>query len=123
MTRGRCGSLLLHRDGLAPSTPCRSPGALRSALTGGASEVASQSAVRRMNDGPFATAYCSRRSLDWIFRFCLDPPIVVGEPCGRVLLFHVSEAAAAIGIGVVGLDLDLLGKIRDRAIIIVIVRV
>ena len=26
---GRCGSLLLHRDGLAPSTPCRSPGALR----------------------------------------------------------------------------------------------
>src|SRR5580700_253533 len=30
MTRGRCGSLLLHRDGLAPPTPCRSPGALRS---------------------------------------------------------------------------------------------
>ena len=27
MTRGRCGSLLLHRKGLAPSTPCRSPGA------------------------------------------------------------------------------------------------
>ena len=27
MTRGRCGSLLLHCDGLAPSTPCRSPGA------------------------------------------------------------------------------------------------
>jgi hypothetical protein len=29
MTQGRCGSLLLHRDGLTPSTPCRSPGALR----------------------------------------------------------------------------------------------
>src|ERR1700730_6497281 len=28
MTRGRCGSLCLHRNGLAPSTPCRSPGAL-----------------------------------------------------------------------------------------------
>jgi hypothetical protein len=27
--RGRCGSLLLYREGLAPSTPCRSPGALR----------------------------------------------------------------------------------------------
>src|ERR1700692_3822627 len=27
--QGRCGSLLLHRKGLAPSTPCRSPGALR----------------------------------------------------------------------------------------------
>ena len=25
--RGRCGSLLLHRSGLAPPTPCRSPGA------------------------------------------------------------------------------------------------
>ena len=28
--RGRCGSLLLHRGGLSPPTPCRSPGALRS---------------------------------------------------------------------------------------------
>ena len=28
-TRGRCGSLLLHRDGLPSSTPCRSPGAHR----------------------------------------------------------------------------------------------
>jgi hypothetical protein len=27
--RGRCGSLILHRSGLAPPTPCRSPGALR----------------------------------------------------------------------------------------------
>src|SRR5439155_27028610 len=27
--RGRCGSLLLHRSGLEPPTPCRSPGALR----------------------------------------------------------------------------------------------
>src|SRR5690349_13080291 len=27
MTRGQCGSLLLHCNGLAPSTPCRSPGA------------------------------------------------------------------------------------------------
>jgi hypothetical protein len=26
---GRCGLLLLHRVGLAPTTPCRSPGALR----------------------------------------------------------------------------------------------
>src|SRR5580692_7665205 len=27
--RGRCGSLHLHRVGLSPTTPCRSPGALR----------------------------------------------------------------------------------------------
>src|SRR4029077_13152334 len=26
--RGQCGSLLLHCNGLSPSTPCRSPGAL-----------------------------------------------------------------------------------------------
>ena len=26
--QGRCGSLLLHRDGLSPSIPCRSPGAV-----------------------------------------------------------------------------------------------
>ena len=36
--RHRCGSLLLHRDGLAPSTPCRSPGALRSAPNSGHSQ-------------------------------------------------------------------------------------
>ena len=29
MTRGRCGSLPLHRSGLSPPTSCRSPGALR----------------------------------------------------------------------------------------------
>src|SRR3977135_1406741 len=38
MTRGRCGSLLLHRDGLAPSTPCRSPRALRSTPVNGHSQ-------------------------------------------------------------------------------------
>jgi len=27
ITRGQCGSLLLHRDGLPPSASCRSPGA------------------------------------------------------------------------------------------------
>ena len=27
--RGRCGLLVLHHSGLAPPTPCRSPGALR----------------------------------------------------------------------------------------------
>jgi hypothetical protein len=40
MTRGRCGSLLLHHDGLAPSTPCWSPGALRSAPINGHSQTA-----------------------------------------------------------------------------------
>ena len=41
--RGRCGSLLLHRSGLSPPTPCRSPGALPRflvlSLIGASSEV------------------------------------------------------------------------------------
>src|SRR6266403_3700688 len=49
MTRGRCGSLLLHRDGLAPSTPCRSPGALR--FTPELGHCSSQSArLKRANN-------------------------------------------------------------------------
>ena len=32
MTRGRCGSLLLHRGGLAPPTSCRPPGAPENGL-------------------------------------------------------------------------------------------
>jgi hypothetical protein len=50
MTRGRCGSLLLHRDGLAPSTPCRSPGALRITLHSHVNadmQVRSVSTIRR----------------------------------------------------------------------------
>src|SRR5450755_4149039 len=57
MTRGRCGSLLLHRDGLAPSTPCRSPGALRSTLINGHSQSPSaclKSAYRRELSKPIA---------------------------------------------------------------------
>jgi hypothetical protein len=34
MTRGRCGSLLLHRKRLALSTPCRSPSASRTDIVG-----------------------------------------------------------------------------------------
>ena len=33
--RGQCGSLFLHRSGLAPPTPCRSPGAPTTILTWG----------------------------------------------------------------------------------------
>src|SRR5450755_655338 len=50
MTRGRCGSLLLHRDGLAPSTPCRSPGALRSTLINGHSQSPS-TCLKGANNG------------------------------------------------------------------------
>src|SRR5229473_748405 len=53
----------------------------------------------------------------------LDRLVVVGESCLLVLLSSIGGAAEAIGIGVVGLDLDLSGKIGDRAIKIALVRV
>ena len=40
-----------------------------------------------------------------------------------VLFSRMGRAAVAIGFGVVGLDLDLSGKIGDRAIKIALVRV
>src|ERR1700680_4280426 len=40
MTRGRCGSLLLHRNGLAPSALCRSPGAPDSGRSSGRQQPA-----------------------------------------------------------------------------------
>src|SRR5262249_47685948 len=41
ITRGRCSSLLLHRDGLPPSTFCRSPGAPVHSIKGGGADSAS----------------------------------------------------------------------------------
>src|SRR5207253_11438961 len=53
----------------------------------------------------------------------LDRPVIVGERCIVVLLSRISCAAEAIGVGVIGLDLDLSGKVGDRAIKIALVRV
>src|SRR5450631_4769174 len=50
MTRGRCGWLLLNQNGLAPSTPCRSPGALRSTLLNGHSQSLS-ACLKGANNG------------------------------------------------------------------------
>ena len=50
MTRGQCGSLLLHCDGLAPSTPCRSPGAPRLDPKGAKRERDSERAHRRTGE-------------------------------------------------------------------------
>jgi hypothetical protein len=60
--RGRCGSLILHRNGLAPYTPCRSPGALANVCHGvndGAAALllASPEAAKNM------VSYRSRASL------------------------------------------------------------
>src|SRR5207244_11368535 len=54
--RGRCGSLLLPRSGLAPPTPCRSPGALRvlHAQPRSRVSVARLSRSRALRAAPFA---------------------------------------------------------------------
>src|SRR6516164_5165485 len=60
MTRGRCGSLLLHRKRLALSTPCRSPGASHneSALPR-AADV--ELTLEEVCVGPIADTQCERR--------------------------------------------------------------
>ena len=63
MTRGRCGSLRLHRRGLSPHTSCRSPGAPvhpnRRARQCGSSEVARTPGVHQANQmaGPKLGAF------------------------------------------------------------------
>src|SRR5205823_3606434 len=56
--RGRRGSLLLHRSGLAPPTPCRSPGALRvsHAQPGSAVSVVHVRRVRKRPTFPTVSA-------------------------------------------------------------------
>src|SRR5450755_441214 len=79
MTRGRCGSLLLHRDGLAPSTPCRSPGALRSTPESGLTQYSRlKGAVRDIGNarghktkGRLIRLYAKLRAE--IRRLCLEP--------------------------------------------------
>lgn len=50
--RGRCGSLFLHRSGLPPPTPCRSPGA-PTVMLGRARRLERES-ICGPNDHPFA---------------------------------------------------------------------
>src|SRR5476649_1420200 len=63
MTRGRCGSLLLHRDGLAPSTPCRSPGALRFAPDSGPRQTSRACLKRAINNGLMLCSIDQRYSM------------------------------------------------------------
>src|SRR4029077_7344683 len=59
ITRGRCGSLLLHRDGLPPSTFCRSPGAPVHSIRTGSRNGPEQSSSLATIDAP---ARCGTRS-------------------------------------------------------------
>src|SRR5262249_39705654 len=84
--RGRCRSLLLHRSGLAPPTPCRSPGALRvlpapprihsfcryvetrrkCPLTAGFSNASFESLVLRKGRRPISgRSLCGKKSRSW----------------------------------------------------------
>src|SRR5688572_3227860 len=80
--RGRCGSLLLHRSGLAPPTPCRSPGAL--------SITADQLTLRsdiKLTDSPlrnFVTTLFLDDSQESAFTF--NPPVCSINFCHSLLL-------------------------------------
>ena len=70
--RGRCGSLLRHRVGLAPTTRCRSPGALRKILDTtfscphyGAGYVVSYTELPIADSGSEYCECCKRRILQW----------------------------------------------------------
>src|SRR5206468_3927443 len=76
--RGRCGSLLLHRSGLAPPTPCRSPGALR-VLHGRSPPANTREGSERGADGLVS---CRDRSLGGAISFGRDL-------CGRSIVHAV----------------------------------
>src|ERR671932_762438 len=59
--RGQCGSLDLHRRGLAPPTPCRSPGALPLAKSARAAARAAKR-ERRVAARGIARNQAARRS-------------------------------------------------------------
>src|SRR4051812_11090532 len=63
MTRGRCGSLLLHRNGLAPSALCRSPGAPDSGLSSNdnrSAPIGPEAAIRE----PYSITSSARARID-----------------------------------------------------------
>src|SRR5262249_40642101 len=62
MTRGRCGSLRLHRKGLAPSTPCRSPGASHNE-SGLLPKADSDESITDVAEGPFPDSCSAANSL------------------------------------------------------------
>src|SRR5438876_6030287 len=88
MTRGRCGSLLLHRDGLAPSTPCRSPGALRSSPGNGHRSMRSarlKGANRRHRQvGQPVKTRLDCRLIHRTVSYGLDLPAMPQEPPSRI---------------------------------------
>src|SRR5262245_48996295 len=76
MTRGRCGSLFLHRDGLAPSTPFGSPGAHRFTP-----ETGHNQDDRRQRSSRMATSLSRSVSATLFNRVCrLIKPIFSGRP-------------------------------------------
>ena len=78
--RGRCGSLPLHRVGLAPTTPCRSPGALRILSRGGISDTNRGGIFRRAG----IRLSSQQPSVFRRFSTLLDPPGGRGEKTYRV---------------------------------------
>ena len=77
MTRGRCGSLLLHRKRLALSTPCRSPGASQMfSAVPPIADILNEFAVRLRGDAASTSAFHSRHYANarcWPMAFGITP--------------------------------------------------
>src|SRR5262245_45696798 len=109
--RGRCGSLLLHRIGLAPTTHCRSPGALRKSLdtagaikwtrlscrTFAANAVRLQLHALAYNLGNFLRTLATPEPIkDWSLASLKEKLIKIGAKVvshGRYVIFQMAEVA------------------------------
>src|SRR5215472_754231 len=102
MTRGRCGSLPLHRSGLSPPTSCRSPGAPRLNGWPARSPADASPTSSRMPAHGLGPMWVATPSSQWTCTTCSLPVsrrTRVKSPCTPISdLFPVIPAQAGIQI-------------------------
>jgi hypothetical protein len=106
ITRGRCGSLLLHRNGLPPSAFCRSPGAPVHSIKNGQRMISATTFTHRIvvctrstrrqspDLSPVGALRCSRTSTSDINRHC-----ATGTPPRGGCNEHFAQARRRIRTG------------------------
>ena len=105
MTRGRCGSLRLHRRGLSPHTSCRSPGAPVHIIKGGKRAIRwtrlscrsfAANAVRLQLNALFLRTLATPEPIrDWSLTSLRGKLIKIGAKVvsGRYVAFQMAEVA------------------------------
>src|SRR5262249_6834927 len=85
MTRGRCGSLVLHRNGLAPSTSCRPSRRTRGSIDTPCNccvrfvAVVTEAHATLTTERP-ATAFSGRSFTGWTTPAILAPSVMLSRP-------------------------------------------